>query len=173
MKIGLLSDTHGFLDSKVFDHFKHCDEVWHAGDIGGVEVIEKLEKFKPLKAVYGNIDDADIRQRFPEDLWFNCEDFEIWITHIGGTPPNYNPRVKRMLAERKPDILICGHSHILKVMKDAKQNNLLFINPGAAGIQGFHHIKTIVRFDLINKSISNFEVIELGKRSAILPADQH
>jgi putative phosphoesterase len=167
MKIGLLSDTHGYLDQKVFDHFKQCDEVWHAGDIGSVHLVEELEKFKPLKAVFGNIDDAIIRQRFPEDLWFECENFQVWITHIGGTPPNYNPRIKRILTDKKPDILICGHSHILKVMKDPKQNDLLYINPGAAGKHGFHHMKTIVRFDLHKKGINNFEVIELGKRSAL------
>jgi putative phosphoesterase len=167
MKIGLLSDTHSSLEPKVFDHFKQCDEIWHAGDIGSIDVVNDLEKFKPLKAVFGNIDDASIRQRFPEDLWFECENFKIFITHIGGIPPNYNPRVKRLLTEKKPDIFICGHSHILKVMKDLKQNDLLYINPGAAGKHGFHHMKTIVRFDLNNKRISNFEVIELGKRGAI------
>jgi uncharacterized protein len=167
MKIGLISDTHGFLDRKVFDHFKDCDEVWHAGDIGSSQLIDELENFKPLKAVYGNIDDADIRQRFPEDLWFNCEEFLVLITHIAGTPPHYNPRLKMILKEKKPDILICGHSHILKIMKDPKQNNLLFINPGAAGKHGFHHVKTLVRFNLSAKVISNLEVIELGKRGAL------
>lgn len=167
MKIGLLSDTHGFLDQKVFDHFKDCDEVWHAGDIGSSQLINELENFKPLKAVYGNIDDINIRQRFPEDLWFDCEGLQVLITHIAGTPPNYNPRIKMILKEKKPDILICGHSHILKIMKDPKQNNLLFINPGAAGKHGFHHVKTLVRFNLNLKVISNLEVIELGKRGAL------
>jgi putative phosphoesterase len=167
MKIGLLSDTHGDLDHRIFEHFKNCDEVWHAGDIGSISLIDQLEQFKPLRAVFGNIDDARIQQRCTEDLWFSCEGFEVWITHIGGAPPKYNPRVKRMLSEKMPDIFICGHSHILKVMRDASHNNLLFINPGAAGKHGFHQIKTIVRFDLNNKTISNFEVIELGKRASI------
>jgi uncharacterized protein len=168
MNIGLLSDTHGFLDQKIFDHFKDCDEVWHAGDIGSIQVIKELVDFKPFKAVYGNIDDNNIRQQYPEDLWFECEGFLILITHIAGTPPNYNPRLKKILQEKRPDILICGHSHILKIMKDPKQDNLLFINPGAAGKHGFHHTKTLVRFNLNDKVISNLEVIELGKRSSLL-----
>jgi putative phosphoesterase len=167
MKIGLLSDTHGDLDPKIFEHFKDRDEVWHAGDIGSTTLIDDLEQFKPLRAVYGNIDDTNIQHRCAEDLWFNCEGLEVWITHIGGAPPKYNPRVKRIMSEKIPDIFICGHSHILKVMRDTSHNNLLFINPGAAGKHGFHQMKTIVRFDLQNKSISNFEVIELGKRGAL------
>jgi putative phosphoesterase len=167
MKIGLLSDTHSFLDAKVFDYFKDCDEVWHAGDIGAIHVLDELEKFKPVRAVYGNIDDATVRLRCPEDLWFTCEGFTIWITHIGGTSPSYNPRVKKILKEKKPDIFICGHSHILKIAKDPTQNGMLFINPGAAGKHGFHHTKTIVRFNLDNKVISNLEVIEMGKRAAL------
>ena len=167
MKIGLLSDTHSYLDPKVFDHFSQCDEIWHAGDIGSEEVVSALEKFKPLRAVYGNIDDATIRQRFPEDLWFTCEGFQVWITHIGGTSPNYNPRIKNILKEKIPDIFICGHSHILKITKDAKQNGMLYINPGAAGKHGFHYVKTLVRFDLQDKTIRNMEVIEMGKRSAL------
>lgn len=167
MKIGLLSDTHSFLDPKIFNHFKDCDELWHAGDIGSLDVVTQLKNFKPLRAVYGNIDEARISQEFPEDLWFECEGLTIWITHIGGTPPNYNPRVKKILTIRKPDIFICGHSHILKIMRDSKQNGMLFINPGACGKHGFHHIKTLVRFDIENKIISNVEVIELGKRSVL------
>ncbi len=167
MKIGLLSDTHSYLDPKVFDHFSSCDEIWHAGDIGSVDVVNELEKFKPLKAVYGNIDDAAIRQRFPEDLWFTCEGSLIWITHIGGTPPTYNPRIKNILKQRTPDIFICGHSHILKIMKDPKLDGMLYMNPGAAGKHGFHHVKTLIRFNLDNKIISNLEVIEIGKRSAL------
>jgi putative phosphoesterase len=167
MKIGLLSDTHGDLDPKIFEHFKNCDEVWHAGDIGSMSLIDQLEQFKPLRAVFGNIDDIKIQQRCAEDLWFTCEGLQIWMTHIGGAPPKFNPRVKQMLSKKKPDIFICGHSHILKVMRDSTHNNLLFINPGAAGKHGFHQMKTIVRFDLHDKTVSNFEVIELGKRGAI------
>ena len=164
MKIGLLSDTHSYLDPKVFEHFKACDEIWHAGDIGDAAVVDALEKFKPLKAVFGNIDDKDLSVRYPEDLWWACEGFTIWMTHTGGAPPNYNPRVKKILKTKVPDIFICGHSHILRVKKDPLHNNMLYLNPGAAGNHGFHHMKTIVRFELIGKEIRNMEVVELGKR---------
>ena len=164
MKIGLLSDTHGYLDPKVFEHFRDCDEIWHAGDIGTAALTDELKKFRPLKAVFGNIDNAELRNEFPEDLWFNCEGFHVWMTHIGGTPPRYNPRVKKVLKERVPDIFICGHSHILKITRDAATNNMLFINPGAAGRHGFHHMKTLVRFELANKKIISMEVVEIGKR---------
>jgi uncharacterized protein len=165
-RIGLLSDTHSFLDETVLEHFKECDEIWHAGDIGDPAVITQLEKQKPVKAVFGNIDDKAIQQKFPEDLWFELEGFTIWMTHIGGTPPNYNPRIKKILNEKTPDIFICGHSHILKIMKD-KARNFLFINPGAAGNHGFHAVKTLVRFELHQKEIKKMEVIELGKRGQL------
>jgi putative phosphoesterase len=167
MKIGLLSDTHSFLDSKVFDYFRDCDEVWHAGDIGDEAVADALEKFKPFRAVYGNIDTKSIQRRYPEDLRFNFEGLNIWMTHIGGTPPGYKPRIKKILQQNPADIFICGHSHILKIGRDPQFNNMLFINPGAAGNHGFHHMKTIVRFDIVNREIKNLEVIELGKRGAI------
>lgn len=164
MKIGLLSDTHSFLDLSIFNHFRHCDEVWHAGDIGTLPVAEQLQAFKPLRAVYGNIDDKEIQIRFPEDLFFTCEDISVWITHIGGVPPNYNTRIKKILKVKPPDIFICGHSHILRIGRDPNFNNLLFVNPGAAGNHGFHHKKTLVRFDILGKEIKNMEVIEIGKR---------
>lgn len=167
MKVGLLSDTHSYLDPKVFDYFKECDEVWHGGDIGEATVINDLEKFKPVRAVFGNIDEKDMQARFPEDLWFNCEGLNIWMTHIGGAPPNYNPRIKKILKDRLPDIFICGHSHILRIKKDPNYKNMLYLNPGAAGNHGFHHIKTLVRFEVVGKEIKNMEVIELGKRGAI------
>lgn len=167
MKIGLLSDTHGFLDQAVFEYFKSCDEVWHAGDIGDEALLRKLELFKPVRAVFGNIDNRTLQNNLPEDLWLTVEGFTVWMTHIGGAPPNYNPRVKKILTERIPDIFICGHSHILRIKKDQKYNNMLYLNPGAAGNQGFHHIKTLVRFELENKEIKNLEVIELGKRGAL------
>jgi putative phosphoesterase len=167
MKIGLLSDTHSYLDPKVLTYFKNCDEIWHAGDIGDRIVADELEKIKPVRAVYGNIDDREIQTRYPEDIWFSCEGLTIWLTHIGGAPPNYNPRIKKVLKERVPDIFICGHSHILRVKKDANYNNMLYINPGAAGNQGFHQMKTIMRFEIVGKEIKNLEVIELGKRGAI------
>jgi putative phosphoesterase len=167
MKIGLLSDTHGYLDPKVFDHFKACDELWHAGDIGTSDVANDLEKFKPLRAVFGNIDDAVLQRRFPEDLFFKCEGLNIWMTHIGGVPPGYNPRVKKILKENPPHLFICGHSHILRVKRDPNFYNMLYLNPGAAGNQGFHAMKTIVRFSIDNDKIENMEVIELGKRGEI------
>jgi len=167
MKIGLLSDTHSYLDPKILSYFSNCDEIWHAGDIGDAVVINELEKFKPLRAVFGNIDDKDMQVRFPEDLWFTCEGLTVWMTHIGGAPPNYNPRVKKILKDKVPDIFICGHSHILRVKKDPAHKNMLYLNPGAAGNHGFHPIKTILRFEIIGKEIRNMEVIELGKRGAL------
>jgi putative phosphoesterase len=165
-RIGLISDTHSYLDPRVAEHFADCHEIWHAGDIGDMTVIDELEKLKPVRAVSGNIDDKTIQARYPEDLWLEVEGFTILITHIAGAPPNYNPRLKKILKERTPDILICGHSHILKIMRD-KNRNLIFINPGAAGQQGFHHMRTLVRFTLHQKEILNMEVIELGKRGKI------
>lgn len=167
MKIGLLSDTHGYLDPKVFNYFDKCDEIWHAGDIGTNEVADELQKFKPLKAVYGNIDGKDLQARFPEDQRLQCEEIDVWMTHIGGTPPKYNPRIKKILTANTPHIFICGHSHILRIKRDPIFNNMLFINPGAAGNHGFHSIKTIVRFEIEGKSIKNMEAIELGKRGVI------
>jgi uncharacterized protein len=167
MKIGLLSDTHGYLDHRVLDYFKDCDELWHAGDIGESFVADELEKVKPFRAVYGNVDDKSLQLRFPEDLHFSCEGLQVWMTHIGGVPPHYNARVKKLLKERAPDIFICGHSHILRVGKDPGFNNMLYINPGAAGNHGFHSMKTIIRFDILGKEVKNMEVVELGRRGAI------
>lgn len=167
MKIGLLSDTHSYLDPKILSYFSNCDEIWHAGDIGDASVANDLEKFKPLRAVFGNIDDKDMQVRFPEDLWFTCEGLSVWMTHIGGAPPNYNPRIKKILKDKVPDIFICGHSHILRVKKDATYKNMLYLNPGAAGNHGFHPIKTILRFEVVGTEIRNMEVVELGKRGAI------
>ena len=167
MKIGLLSDTHSFLDSKIFDYFSDCDEIWHGGDIGDMHLANQLEAFKPLKAVYGNIDDKDLQAKFPENLRFTCGGLSVLITHIAGSPPKYNPRVRKLLESETPDIFICGHSHILRIKRDPDYNNMLFINPGAAGNQGFHHMKTIVRFEIDGKEIKNMEAIELGKRGAL------
>lgn len=166
MKIGLLSDTHSFLDPKVFDYFQACDEIWHGGDFG-IGVLEQLESFKPVRAVFGNIDDLELRTRLPEDLWFTCEGLSVFMTHIGGAPPNYNPRVKKILSARIPDIFICGHSHILRIKKDASYKKMLYLNPGAAGNHGFHSVKTLVRFEISGTEIKNMEVIELGKRGAL------
>ncbi len=167
MKIGLISDTHGFLDPGVSAHFQDCDEVWHAGDIGNTSVITQLENTKPLRAVYGNVDGQDIRIRFPEDLVFECEGLRVWMTHIGGAPPRYNPRVNKLFAVHRPDIFICGHSHILRIAKDPARGGMLYINPGAAGNHGFHHMKTVVRFEIVAAGVRNMEVIELGRRGAI------
>lgn len=164
MKIGLISDTHGWLDGKVLEHFSDCDEIWHGGDIGSMDLVRTLEAFKPLRAVYGNIDDQNMQVRFPEDLFFECEGFSVWMTHIGGAPPRYNPRVKKMLKTRSPDIFICGHSHILRVAKDPALNGMLYINPGAAGNQGFHHMRTIIRMEIAARELKNMEVVELGRR---------
>jgi uncharacterized protein len=168
MKIGLLADTHSYLDPNVFDYFKDVDEIWHAGDIGEPGVADALEKFKPLKAVFGNIDGKSMQARFSEDLWFDCDGIQIWMTHIGGAPPNYNPRIKKEFALRIPDVFICGHSHILRVKKDPGYNNMLYLNPGAAGNHGFHAIKTILRFEIADGKIQNMEAIELGKRGEVI-----
>jgi putative phosphoesterase len=168
MKIGLLSDTHSYLDPRVLTYFENCDEIWHAGDIGSLAIVDQLESHKPVRAVFGNIDDKLMQARFPEDLIFECDGVKIFMTHIGGSPPNYNPRVRKIFAAEKPDIFVCGHSHILKVQRDAKLNNMLYLNPGAAGNHGFHHMKTIMRFELSNGEITNLEVIELGKRGQLI-----
>lgn len=164
MKIGLISDTHSYLDERVFSYFDRCDEIWHAGDIGDTTVVEQLEKFKPLRAVYGNIDDKTIQWKFPEDLRFTCEGVDVLMTHIGGVPPNYNPRVKKLLKERVPSLFICGHSHILRIKRDENFNGMLYVNPGAAGNHGFHKMKTVVRFELQAGKIDKMDVVELGKR---------
>jgi putative phosphoesterase len=165
-KVGLLSDTHGFVDPAVYKHFKDCDEIWHAGDIGHVQVIDDLSHFKTLRAVYGNIDGHVVRSAVPEDLVFENDGIKIFMTHIGGSPGRYNLRVKSLMQLYKPNIFICGHSHILKVIYD-KQMNHLHINPGAAGNHGFHHVKTLIRFDLNQGKPANMEVIELGKRAQL------
>ncbi|WOK05024.1 metallophosphoesterase family protein [Imperialibacter roseus] len=163
-KIGLISDTHGYLDERVFEYFAGCDEIWHAGDIGDQEVMNKLEAFKPVVAVYGNIDGADLRHSYPEDQVFEREEKTIWITHIGGYPPRYNRRVIKQLDTIKPYLFICGHSHIVKVLTDKARLPLIHINPGAAGMQGFHKMRTIMRFDLTPEGVKNLQLIELGKR---------
>lgn len=166
IRIGLLSDTHGYLDEQLFDFFESCDEIWHAGDIGEGQIMEKLASFRPVRAVYGNIDDLNTRNQFPEHQEFTLDGVKVWITHIGGYPGRYPKRIKERLANEKVDLFICGHSHILKVMPD-KKYQLLHINPGAAGRQGFHKMRTAVRFSLDTGKITDLEVIELGKRGEI------
>ncbi len=166
-RIGLLSDTHGWLDDSIFDYFSGVDEIWHAGDIGDVAVADRLEAFKPFRAVYGNIDGGALRVRYPEDQIFTLEGVSVWMTHIGGYPPRYAPRVKNRILTINPKLFISGHSHILKVMPDPQRPGSLHINPGAAGRYGFHLEKTIVRFALNEGRIENLEVINLGKRAKI------
>lgn len=167
MKIGLISDTHSFLDEKVYRHFEAVDEIWHAGDIGNTEVADKLEAFKPLRAVWGNIDGHELRARYPEHLRWECEGKKIYMTHIGGKPPTYTKDVRHRMNNGIPDIFICGHSHILRVMQDPKRPGLLYLNPGAAGKHGFHKVKTMLRFDIEAGRIFNMEVVELGSRGTL------
>ena len=162
-RIGLISDTHGFLDENVFGYFSGCDEIWHAGDFGTIELANQLAAFKPLRGVFGNIDGQDIRSVYPENLSFNCEEVKVLIRHIGGSPPHYNPFTREILALHQPQLFICGHSHILKVVFD-KNIYCLHMNPGAAGKQGWHQARTLIRFIIDGKEIRDCEVIELGKR---------
>ena len=162
-KIGLLSDTHGFLDDAVFKHFENCDEIWHAGDFGNLEIVDRLSGFRSFRGVWGNIDDKEIRMVCPEHQRFQCEDVDVWITHIGGYPGRYSALIKDELVKSPPKLFICGHSHILKVQYDPKYG-LLHINPGAAGKIGWHTVRTLVRFDIDKDKILNLEVIELGQR---------
>ena len=167
MKIGLLSDTHSFLDEKIFDYFADVDEIWHAGDIGDLEVADRLEGFKPMRAVYGNIDGGQLKVRYPEDQIFTLAGVSVWMTHIGGYPPRYTSRTKSAILKYNPKLFIYGHSHILKIMPDTKRPGSICINPGASGRYGFHIEKTIVRFELTAGKIQNLEVIKLGKRAKI------
>jgi putative phosphoesterase len=160
-RIGLLSDTHGFLDDAVFRHFADCDEIWHAGDIGTGAVAEQLAGWKPFKAVYGNIDGQDIRNVYPEYAHWYCEDVKVLMLHIGGYPPKYNTHSKALLLQHKPQLFIDGHSHILKVIYDPAIS-CLHMNPGAAGKQGWHKVRTLIRFSIDGKEIKDCQVIELG-----------
>jgi putative phosphoesterase len=160
----LISDTHSYLDKALLKHIEAADEVWHAGDIGNIEeVTDAIKRIKPLRAVYGNIDDANARKEFPKNLIFTCEDVKVFMTHICGQPNNYLKEVKDILIAEKPKIFICGHSHILKVMYQ-EQYDVLHMNPGACGIHGFHQIKTVLRFVIDGSEIKDLAVIELGKR---------
>jgi uncharacterized protein len=165
-KILLISDTHNYLEPKLIKHIQAADEVWHAGDIGTADVCKSIERLKPLKAVYGNVDGQDIRIHYPENLIFNCEDVKIFITHIGGYPGKYPSKIKHQLIEHTPTLFICGHSHILKVMHD-KELNVLHMNPGACGVHGFHLVKTALKFEIEGKEIKNLAVIELGNRASL------
>ncbi|MBI2269584.1 MAG: metallophosphoesterase family protein [Bacteroidetes bacterium] len=162
IRIGLLSDTHNYLDPAAVKYLNVCDEIWHAGDIGTISVCEQLEQIKPLRAVYGNIDGQDIRKVYPRVQRFMCEKVDVLMTHIGGYPERYDAEVKKLIQEKPPGLFICGHSHILKVIFD-KKYNLLHINPGSAGNYGFHKVKTLVRFTIDKETIKDLEVVELGQ----------
>ena len=161
-KISLLSDTHSILDERFIPHLKNSDEIWHAGDIGSLDVYDKLTKLSDVKAVYGNIDDHKIRIGLKSELFFKCEGVNIYMTHIGGYPGKYSKGIKEKIEKTNPNIFICGHSHILKIMND-KKNKLLFLNPGAAGNHGIHKVKTIIKFDIDGKEIRNLKIIELKR----------
>lgn len=163
-RIGLLSDTHSTLDERVFTFFENCDEVWHAGDIGSEEVLEKLQQFKPLRVVYGNIDSHKIRNLTNRELVFQVEGVKVYLTHIGGYPRKYDTTTYKALKIHKPKLFVCGHSHILKVMYD-ELNGWLHINPGAAGNFGFHQKRTLIRFTIDGENMKDLEVIELGERT--------
>ena len=167
-RIGLLSDTHGHWDDRYTKHFAECDEIWHAGDIGSLEVAERLAAFRPLRAVCGNCDGGDLRRLFPLVLRFRCEEADVLIKHIGGYPGHYDRSVSGMLLARPPRLFISGHSHILKVKYDPALG-LLHINPGAAGLQGWHRVRTLVRFTVDGANVRDLEVIELGERGAGTP----
>jgi putative phosphoesterase len=165
MRIGLFSDTHGYIDPRIYDLFNDCDEVWHAGDFGeGIQ--DQFGDFKLFRGVYGNIDGQKIRTTFPEELFFICEEVKVYMIHIGGTPGNYYSRAKKGIESFEPGLFICGHSHILKVMQD-KKYNMLYMNPGAAGRHGFHKTRTLLRFEINGKKIEKLEAIELGLRGKV------
>ncbi len=161
--IGILSDTHGLLDERVFEHFRDVDEIWHAGDIGSFEVLQRLREFKPTRAVYGNCDSSDVRYSLDEFYRFRVEDVEVLLTHIGGSPGRYNPLAARKLYTNPPQLFVCGHSHILKVQYDSTLR-MLYLNPGAAGKYGFHTVQTLLRLTISEHDIKDLEVIELDRR---------
>ncbi|MEB8344772.1 metallophosphoesterase family protein [Flavobacteriaceae bacterium KMM 6898] len=162
-RILLLSDTHSHMDEAILKYARQADEIWHAGDIGQLEVTDTLKNIKPLRAVYGNIDDHKAKLEFSLDNRFTCEEVDVWITHIGGYPNRYNPRIREEIKANPPKLFISGHSHILKVMWD-KKLGLLHMNPGACGKHGFHAVRTMLRFTIDGKDIKDLEIVELGKR---------
>lgn len=165
ISIGLISDTHGYIDERILHHLKDCDEIWHAGDFGTMEVADRLSALCPLRGVYGNIDDREISAVYPEDQIFTVEGCKVWMTHIGGYPGKYAKRVKEKIYDVKPDIFISGHSHILKAMKDKRCPQILHLNPGAAGKTGFHQIRTLMKFKLAKGyGVTDLNVVELGKK---------
>lgn len=162
--IGLISDTHSYLDPQVLEYFSECDEIWHAGDFGTLEIAEQLKEVAPLVGVYGNIDGQDIRLEYPLHQRFICEGLDVWITHIGGVPGRYCIPIRNEMENNPPELFICGHSHILRVSRDQQIKNMLYMNPGAAGRHGFQTERTIMRFSVTEGSLKNVEVINLGPR---------
>lgn len=165
MKIGLLSDTHGYLDDRILAHLQDCDEIWHAGDFGTVAVSDRLAEVAPVRGVYGNIDGQDVRLIHPRHLLFDCEGVKVLMIHIGGYPGRYGQEAKALIQEHRPGLYICGHSHILKAMPDPAHGRLLHLNPGAAGKHGFHVIRTMMRFEINDGKVQHLQAIELGKRA--------
>ncbi len=163
MKIGLLSDTHNYLDPRILDYFSECDEIWHAGDFGTIAIAKQLRSVAPVFGVYGNIDGEDVRKEYPLHQRFEREGVDIWMTHIGGLPGRYCIPIRDEIETNPPDVFICGHSHILKIARDQSLNKMLFVNPGAAGKHGFHLYRTIVRFEISSGKVKNMEVINMGK----------
>ena len=164
-RIGLISDTHSYMDDRIIHHLSGVDEIWHAGDIGNAAVSDALMAIKPYRAVYGNIDGGELRRMHKANLYFRVDGVTVWMTHIGGRPPRYAKGIKEELNRIRPNLFICGHSHILKVQKDHAQGGVLYMNPGAAGIHGFHKMRTLLRFNLHEGKIQDLEVVELGPRA--------
>jgi putative phosphoesterase len=171
VRIGLLSDTHGFLDDAMLQYFAECDEIWHAGDFGTPEVLDRIRQFKATRGVFGNVDGAELRADLPRDLFWDCEGLKVYMTHIGGYPGNYDPRVRRELQRLRPGLFICGHSHILKVVRDPALG-LLHMNPGACGHHGWHLVRTMLRFSVEAGKMSGVEAVQLGPRGRKTAADQ-
>lgn len=165
MKVGLISDTHSYIDSRIEHHLSGCDEIWHAGDVGHPSVIDRLEAIAPVIGVHGNIDGTEVRSRFPEIIEMNHSGLKVLMVHIAGSIGRYNPGVRNAIRSFEPTVLVCGHSHLMKVMRD-DQFNLLYMNPGAAGIHGFHKVRTLCRFEINDGKLLNLEVVELGLRSS-------
>jgi putative phosphoesterase len=172
MEIGIISDTHGYLDPQVFTAFENCDEIWHAGDFGTLEILESLRNFKPLRSVFGNIDDVSIRQQTAENERFECAGVRVWMTHIGGHPGRYATRVRKVLDVDPPDVLICGHSHVVCVENDPKYN-LKYLNPGAAGHEGHHIMRTLLKATFAEKKLCNLRLVELGPRGRLIDEKPH
>jgi putative phosphoesterase len=171
VRIGLLSDTHGFLDDAVFTYFNECDEVWHAGDFGTPDILDRLQQFRPTRGVFGNVDGGELRAALPQDLFWDCDGLAVYMTHIGGYPGNYDARARREIERLRPALFICGHSHILKVTRDPARG-LLHMNPGACGHHGWHLVRTMLRFSVDAGKISGVEAVQLGPRGRKTAADR-